>query len=181
MPSTEPSRMPAVFLDRDGTIMRDAEYLSDPAGVEIFPSAAAALQRLKQSGYKIVVITNQSGIGRGYFSEAEYRAVEEEVERQIGSGLIDATYFCGDAPDTGSRRRKPEPEMIFEAARDQDLDLSRSFMIGDKNIDAETGRRAGVRTILVQTGLVQHGSDHGADWLAEDLREAAEIVLRHGH
>jgi D-glycero-D-manno-heptose 1,7-bisphosphate phosphatase len=173
-------RAPAVFLDRDGTIMRDAEYLSDPAGVELFRGTAEALHLLKRAGYKIVVITNQSGIGRGYFTEADYRKVEQEVERQLGSGLIDATYFCGDAPNSGSTRRKPEPGMIHEAERDLQLDLTRSWMIGDKADDAETGRRAGVRTILVQTGLKQHGSGHGADWLVQDLREAADIILRNG-
>ena len=91
-------RHPAVFLDRDGTIMRDVDFCSDPEAVEIFEGAADALQRLKKAGFKLFVITNQSGIGRGYFSEKEYRAVEKEVERKLGPDLIDATYFCPDKP-----------------------------------------------------------------------------------
>lgn len=170
---------PAVFLDRDGTLIRDADYLSDPAGVELFPSTREALERLRSAGFKIIVMTNQSGIGRGYFTEADYRLVEQEVERQIGAGLIDATYFAPDLPDSGSKRRKPEPGMLFEAQADHQIDLSRSFMIGDKRIDAEVGRRAGVRTIVVQTGHTRHKTNPGADWLAEDLAEAADIILAH--
>src|SRR3954452_10086570 len=98
---------PAVFLDRDGTIMRDVNYCGDPAQVEIFPGAPEALRRLKAAGFKIIIITNQSGIARGYFSESDYRAVENEVARQIGLELIDGTYFCRDLPDSGSKRRKP--------------------------------------------------------------------------
>ncbi len=170
----------AVFLDRDGTIMRDVNYCGDPALVEIFPGVREALQRLKTAGFKIIVITNQSGIGRGYFSEADYRAVETEVARQIGAELIDATYYCPDVPDSGSNRRKPEPEMVFEAQRDHQIDLARSFFIGDKAIDVECGRRAGTRTILVQTGQ-ESNERSAADWTARDLGEAADIILReHG-
>ena len=174
------STAPAVFLDRDGTIMTDVEYCGDPQRVKVFDTAPEALRRLRQAGYKIIVITNQSGIGRGYFSEADYRAVETEVDRQVGRGVIDATYFCPDLPDSGSTRRKPEPGMIFEAARDHRIDLTRSFMIGDKQIDAECGRRAGVHTILVRSGQEQHDDAASADWTARDLAEAAEIILRHG-
>ena len=169
----------AVFLDRDGTIMTDVEYCGDPRRVQVFAETPEALRRLRHAGYKIIIITNQSGIGRGYFTEENYRAVEREVERQVGDGLIDATYFCPDPPDSASTRRKPEPGMILEAARDHQIDLSRSFMIGDKQIDAECGRRAGVRTILVQSGQERHDGTGGADWTADDLMEAAEIIQRH--
>lgn len=171
---------PAVFLDRDGTIMRDVNYCGDPTQVEIFPGVAKALRQLKTAGFKIVVITNQSGIGRGYFSEADYRAVEQEVGRQLGPGLIDGTYFCADVPGAESKRRKPEPAMIFEAQRDHQLDLARSFFVGDKAIDAECGQRAGVWTILVQTGAASLDSTPLADWIAGDFGEATEIILRHG-
>jgi len=170
----------AVFLDRDGTIMRDAEYLADPKGVEIFAGAPAALRKLKAAGYKICIITNQSGIGRGYFTEEQYRAVQAEVTRQIGPGVIDATYHCPELPESGAPCRKPAPGMILQAQRDHRIDLSRSFMIGDKLIDALCGRNAGVRTILVQTGIEQREGRSEADWDVPDLTAAAEIILRHG-
>src|SRR5947208_3819295 len=121
----------AVFLDRDGTIMHDADYCSDPKQVQIFDGAATALANLRNAGYKIIVITNQSGIGRGFFTEKQYRAVEAEVSRQLGDNLIDATYFCPDPPGQPSKCRKPAPGMVLEAARYHDVDLSHSFLIGD--------------------------------------------------
>jgi D,D-heptose 1,7-bisphosphate phosphatase len=172
--------VPAVFFDRDGTLMRDVAYCADPAEVEVFEGAADALRRLRHAGFKTIVITNQSGIGRGYFSEADYRAVEAEMSRQLGPDLLDATYFCADAPERASNRRKPGAEMVFDAARDHSLDLKRSFFVGDKRIDAECGRNAGVRTILVQTGCEEHsGNQEIADWIAPDLAAAADIILRH--
>ena len=169
---------PAVFVDRDGTIIHDADYCSDPKQVQIFDGAAAALRRLKDAGYKIIVITNQSGIGRGFFSEKQYRAVESEVLRQLGDNLIDATYFCPDAPGKPSKCRKPAPGMVLEAARDHDVDLSRSFLIGDKEIDAECAHNAGVRAIRVRTGFDKMTDGSCADWGAEDLPAAAEIILK---
>jgi D-glycero-D-manno-heptose 1,7-bisphosphate phosphatase len=165
-----------VFFDRDGTIIHDADYCSEPSQVKPFPGAAAALRGLKQAGYKIIVITNQSGIGRGFFSEAQYRAVETEVSRQLGDGLIDATYFCPDVPGEPSTCRKPAPGMILAAAKDHDLDLSRSFMVGDKEIDAECAHNAGVRAIRVRTGFDRATENSCADWVAEDLPAAAEII-----
>ena len=169
---------PAVFLDRDGTLMRDVDYCGDPRKVEVYPEAATALRRLKENGYKLVIITNQSGIGRGYFSEDDYRLVEKEFIRQLGDGLIDATYYCPDLPTSTSIRRKPGPGMVFEAQRDHRLDLRRSFFVGDKASDIGCGQNAGVRTILVQTGYGSAEKDCRADWIARDIVEAAEIILR---
>jgi len=159
--------------------MRDVNYCGDPQKVEVFAGVAEALRRLREAGFKIIVITNQSGIGRGYFSEEDYRAVEKEVDRQVGAGLIDASYFCPDTPDSGSPRRKPAPGMILEAQRDHQLDLARSFFVGDKPVDVECGRNAGVRTILVATGNVKPDPATGAGWMATDLEEAATIILQH--
>lgn len=171
---------PAVFLDRDGTIMHDVPYCSDPAKVRVFDESPSALRRLKSAGFKIVVITNQSGIGRGYFDEAQYHSVQQEMERQLGAGVIDGTYFCPDAPDVATARRKPGTGMVLEAQRDHALDLSRSFFVGDKRVDAECGRNAGTRTILVESGCETHGDeDHGADWKAPNLSAAVDIILQH--
>lgn len=168
---------PAVFLDRDGTLMRDVDYCGDPKKVEVFPGATAALRRLKTAGYKLIIITNQSGIGRGYFTEAEYRVVESEFIRQLGDGLIDASYHCPDLPDANSPRRKPAPGMIHEAQGDHRIDLARSYFIGDKTSDIECGRNARVRTILVQTGYGAKMIDCRADWIVPDIAQAAEVIL----
>jgi D-glycero-D-manno-heptose 1,7-bisphosphate phosphatase len=173
--------LPAVFVDRDGTIMQDADYCSDPEQVKIFPRVAEALRLLKSKGFKLIIVTNQSGIGRGFFTIEQYRAVEAEVLRQLGDGLIDATYFCPDAPGQRSSCRKPAPGMIVEATREHQIDLARSFLIGDKEIDAECGRNAGVRTIRVRTGFDRETSGSMADWVAEDLLAATQIILDQTH
>ncbi len=157
--------------------MREVEYCADPKAIEIFDGVSDALRKLKDAGFKIFVITNQSGIGRGYFTEAQYRAVENELNRQLGAHLIDATYFCPDEPGRESSRRKPSPAMVVEAARDHNVDLGRSFFIGDKAIDIECGRNAGVRTVLVRTG---YGASQKcvSDLFAENIVEAADLILR---
>jgi D,D-heptose 1,7-bisphosphate phosphatase len=170
-------RSPAVFVDRDGTLMHDADYCSRPDQVQIFDGVTDALRQLKGAGYKIIVITNQSGIGRGFFTEKEYRAVEAELSRQLGNGLIDATYFCPDVPGQPSECRKPAPGMLLQATREHDLDLSKSFLIGDKEIDAECAHNAGVRAIRVRTGFDTMTDGSCADWVAEDLPAAAKIIL----
>jgi D-glycero-D-manno-heptose 1,7-bisphosphate phosphatase len=167
----------AVFIDRDGTIIEDADYCSHPKRVKVFPGVPEALRRLKSKGFKLIVITNQSGIGRGFFTVDEYRSVESEVSRQLGHGLIDATYFCPDVPGQHSSHRKPSPGMIMQATREHQIDLTRSFFIGDKEIDVECGRNAGVRTIRVQTGFDRNISDSAADWVAEDLPAATQIIF----
>lgn len=168
---------PAVFVDRDGTLMEDCDYCSDPKDVKIFSGVQEALLRLKSKGFKLIIITNQSGIGRGLMTVEQYRAVEAEVVRQAGGDLIDATYFCPDVPGQHSSCRKPAPGMIFQAKREHGIDLSRAFFIGDKEIDVECGRNAGVRTIRVQTGFQNDTNGTTADWVAEDLAAAAEIIL----
>ena len=174
-PPKQPS--PAVFLDRDGTLMREVNYCADPKLVEIFADVPEALLRLKEAGYKLIVISNQAGIGRGYFTEGQYRLVEAEVERAIRPATLDAVYFCPDHPDCPTDRRKPGTGMILEAQRDHNIDLARSFLIGDKAIDVDCGRRAGLRTILVKTGYGAKELHALPDWIAEDFRQAAEIVL----
>ena len=168
---------PAIFIDRDGTIMEDCVYCSDPKKVRIFPGVPEALRRLKSSGFKLIVITNQSGIGRGLFTVEQYLAVEAELLRQLGDGLIHATYFCPDVPGRHSTHRKPAPGMIVDATREHQIDVSRSFLIGDAEIDVECAHKAGVRAIRVRTGLQRDLTASMADWRADDLPAAAEIIL----
>ena len=167
----------AVFIDRDGTIIEDADYCSHPKQVKVFPGVSEALRRLKSNGFKLIVITNQSGIGRGFFTVDEYRSVESEVSRQLGDGLIDATYFCPDVPGQHSSHRKPSPGMILQAMREHQIDLTRSFFIGDKEIDVECAHNAGVRAIRVRTGNQCDLTGSKADWVAEDVSAAVQIIL----
>ena len=168
----------AVFFDRDGTLMEEVNYCADPSQVRVFRGVPEALRKLKDAGFLNVIISNQSGIGRGYFSEAQYHEVQRELLRQIGEGLIDAEYFCPDTPDTPSARRKPEPGMLLEAARDCEIDLARSVMVGDKTSDIECARRAGTRSILVATG---YGLSETCepDFRASGVPDAADWILRH--
>ena len=170
------SRSKAVFFDRDGTLMEEATYCGDPSKVKLYRGVPEALARLKQAGFRTFIVTNQSGIGRGLITEAQYHSVEEELLRQMGDGAIDASYYCVDPPGIPSARRKPAPGMVLEAAADFDLDLAGSWFIGDKSADIECGRRAGVRTILVLTG---YGARQNCepDFRAADVVGAIGIVL----
>jgi histidinol-phosphate phosphatase family protein len=166
----------AVFFDRDGTLMEEAHYCADPADVHVYPGVPEALRRLKAAGFLNIVITNQSGIGRGLITEEQYAAVQAEFLRQVGPGLIDAVYYCPDAPDVQSSRRKPAPGMVLEAAADFSVDLSESFFIGDKAADIECGRQAGTRTILVLTGYGA-GERSTPDFTAPNVELAITFVL----
>lgn len=190
---------PAVFLDRDGTLMEEVHYCADPALVRLFPGTAAALRRLVENGFLCVIITNQSGIGRGLLTEAQYQAVQAEVLRQLEEGemgpmgpmgrmrgeapraeapVIAASYFCPDAPPTSSSRRKPEPGMVLEAAHDLGIDLARSWFVGDKAADIECGARAGTRTIMVQTGYgAEELHEVSPNFIAKDIVAAVEVIL----
>ena len=168
---------PAVFIDRDGTIMEDTDYCFDPNDVRIFPGVVEALQLLKSRGFKLIIITNQSGIGRGLFTLDQYRAVESEVLRRLGNGLVDATYYCPDAPGQDSKCRKPAPGMVVKAARDHQIDVSRSFLIGDKEIDVECAHNAGVRAIRVRTGIQRDVTRSNAEWVADDVPASVQIIL----
>ena len=179
--TTAPNESAAVFLDRDGTLMREVNYCADPKQVEIFPGVPGALRRLQVAGYKLIVISNQAGIGRGYFTEAQYRLVEAEVARAVLPATFAGVYFCPDRPDLATERRKPGTGMVVEAQREHHIDLGRSYFIGDKAIDIECGRKAGVRTILVKTGYGATETNAAPNWIAEDLSAAADIILAQAH
>lgn len=170
------SNRPAVFFDRDGTLMEDVHYCGDPALVRVYPGVSEALRSLKAAGFLLFVVTNQSGIARGLITEAQYHAVQQEFLRQLGGGLIEASYFCPDAPGVPSTRRKPEPGMVLEAAAEFGIDLARSWFVGDKSADIECGQRAGTRTVLVLTG---YGREQTCtpDFTASDAVEAAAHIL----
>ncbi len=167
----------AVFLDRDGTLMEEVHYCADPARVRVYAGVPEALRKLREAGFLLFVVTNQSGIGRGLFTEAEYHGVQDELLRQLGPDLIDASYFCPDPPGSGSPRRKPEPGMVLEAAAEYGVDLPSSYFVGDKASDIECGRRAGTRTVLVLTG---YGAQENCspDHRAANFPAAVEWILK---
>jgi histidinol-phosphate phosphatase family protein len=167
----------AVFFDRDGTLMEEVHYCADPALVRVYTGVPEALAKLKAAGFYVFVVTNQSGIGRGLMTLEQYESVQREFLRQVGPGLIDASYFCPDAPGVPSTRRKPEPGMILEAAAAFAIELPRSWMVGDKSADIECGERAGTRTIQVATG---YGLDQpcAPDFHAKSAAEAVAIIQK---
>lgn len=179
---------PAVFLDRDNTLIDDPEFIADPAQVRLRPGAAEAVRRLRAAGYAVVVATNQSGIARGLITEEQLEAVHQRLRgllRQEGAEL-DAIYYCPflDGPEAvvqtyrrASEHRKPGCGMLLQAARDLNLDLGRSWMIGDRASDIEAGQRAGCRTILVALSKASVDNDAcSPNFRADSLREAANIV-----
>lgn len=178
---------PAVFLDRDGTLVVERYYLADPDRVELVPGAAAALRALAAAGYALVVVTNQSGIARGLYGEAEYRAVQRRIEELLEREdvRLDAVYHCPHHPDyTGPCEcRKPETGLFRRAARELGLDLGRSICVGDRLKDVLPARELGCAAgILVRTGYGEEQSRDAPDWveIAPDLPAAARAVLARG-
>lgn len=178
----DPRPRPAVFVDRDGTVIRERDYLSDPGGVELVPGAVEALAAFRAAGYGVVIVTNQSGIARGLYDTAAYRRVEAEVERQLREGGVEVerSYHCPHHPDfTGPCEcRKPAPGLFLQAADELDLDLERSIWVGDRLRDVEPARAFGGRGILVRTG---YGSEEAAAappevTVVDDLRDAVRAV-----
>lgn len=171
------SPRPALFFDRDGTLMKEVDHCHRPEDVDAIEGTAELLTKTRAEGWLHLIITNQSGIGRGYFTKKEFDTVQKELHRQL-NGLIDGVYMSPDMPGSNSTRRKPAPGMILEASQDFNIDLSRSIMIGDRASDIEAGKAAGCRTILVLTGYGKEHRNCGADFVAENVTEALEWVLR---
>ncbi|NJK90580.1 MAG: HAD family hydrolase [Blastochloris sp.] len=168
----------AVFLDRDDTIIRNVPYLGDPARVELMPGAREGLILLREAGWPLYIVSNQSGVGRGLITKQQVRAVNEAMEEKLGGGYFADYYLCYAAPDDpyGAEERKPSPAMLQQAAQEHDLDLRGSVMIGDRGSDVMCGKNAGCVSILV---LGHSGGDDveearkEADFVARDLQEAA--------
>ncbi|MFQ5406825.1 MAG: D-glycero-beta-D-manno-heptose 1,7-bisphosphate 7-phosphatase [Anaerolineales bacterium] len=183
------SRRPAVFLDRDGVINENRPgYVRNRAQVRILPGALAALAALAKSPYAIIVVTNQSGVGRGLISHAEANAINEHLSAIVTSngGRFDSVQLCPHAPDDACDCRKPQPGMLLRAAVELSLDLSVSWMVGDAVSDIRAGLAAGVRPLLVRTGrgaqqaskLLEHGLVDVP--VVADLTAAVDHILVHG-
>lgn len=173
---------PAVFLDRDGTIIEDRNYLGDPAGVYLLPGAAEAIVALNQAGWPVIVVTNQSGIGRGYFSEADYRAVADRmIELLTAEGAsVEATYFCPHAPGVlpDCLCRKPAAGLFEQAAKEKGLDLARSHYVGDRVRDLVAGIERGGRGYLIGGMEVGAGGIPARIHRVSSLAEAVALLLR---
>ena len=177
----------AVFLDRDGTLNVDRNYLSDPAQLEIIPGTGPALRRLMDAGFLLFIVTNQSGIGRGYYTLANMHAVHQRLCAELaGDGVhFEKIYFAAESPEQPSRGRKPSPQFLFDARDEFGLDLAQSYMVGDKLIDVECGRNAGVKkSILVRTGYgaeVEKNNSLVQVIVSDDLSAAANYILNPSH
>ncbi len=172
------TKRPAIFLDRDGTLIEEVNYLSRVEDLRLFPFSADAVKLLKDAGYLIIVVTNQSGIGRGIYTETDMHAIHAAIQEQLG-GAIDASYFCPHLPSDDCECRKPKTGMIDAAVRDLPIDLDKSWMIGDKKIDVETGVRARVRTALVLTGYGHQDVsqlEYSPDLIGETLAKVADAI-----
>ncbi len=177
----------AVFLDRDGTIIELVHHLTDPRDVKLMAGAGDAIRRLREAGWKVIVITNQSVIGRGKLTEDGLAEVHKVMDAELAKegAAIDGLYFCPLAPTQQDQRviedemRKPGPGMLLAAAADHDIDLARSWMVGDSLSDVLAGRNAGCRSIVVRTGY-GHKVDTDFDADAATLAEAADLILSEG-
>ncbi|MBI5393798.1 MAG: HAD family hydrolase [Verrucomicrobia bacterium] len=181
----KPTTPRAVFIDRDGTLVEEIHYLHRPEDVIIVKGAAAALKKLRRAGFLIFIITNQAGIGRGYYTEADMQRVHRHLLGALGKdgAAVDGVYFCPHHPDDRCNCRKPSPKFLFDAAAQFKIQLADSFMIGDRIGDLEAGRRAGARSILVRTGygeeeFKQAGDKLPADHVAKDLSTAINWILK---
>jgi D-glycero-D-manno-heptose 1,7-bisphosphate phosphatase len=172
-------KRPAIFLDRDGTLIEEVNFLSSVDDLKIFPFTAEALRVLKNKGFAIIVVTNQSGIGRGIFSVVDMHAIHEKIKREL-PGMIEAFYFCPHLPENGCECRKPRIGMILAACEDLNLSVEGSWMIGDKSLDIEAGQNAGLSTILVRTGygeMEARRTSCSPKFVEKDLLAAARRIV----
>lgn len=183
---------PAVFLDRDGTLIEEAGYLDRLERLVFFPFSIDAVRLLNHAGLKVVIVTNQAGVARGIFPESFVAVAHGHLRERLAAGgaAIDGFYYCPHHPDgtiEAYRRscdcRKPGDAMLRRAAAELDIDLARSFVVGDRWHDVEAGKRAGARTVLVRTGYGRTEEERprgnaGADTIADNLIEAVSWILQ---
>ena len=173
-------RRKAVFLDRDGTIAKDVHFCCRIKDFELLPAAPQAIRLLNRHGFKVVVVTNQSGISRGYLSEDTLQQIHHHMRHELArrGALIDDIYYCTHHPDDGCDCRKPRPGLLLKATRDHYIDLRHSFMIGDHDRDIEAGKAVGCRTALINT--TNNGNKRSVlpDCTAENLLQAVQWIIR---
>lgn len=176
-------KKPAVFLDRDGVLAKEKSYVLSVNELEIFPYTAECIRQIHKKGYYAVVITNQSGIARGLFTEAELAKMNDRLMKETG---VDAVYYCPHHPEGKVKEyrkecscRKPEMGLLKAAAKDLDIDMSKSWMVGDRAGDILAGEKAGVKTILLESGYGLRGLEKEVtpDYIFNDLRDVMEVLI----
>ena len=174
----------AIFLDRDGTINEDPGYLSDPSQLKLFPGVANALARLKKAGYLLIVVSNQSGVARGLIDPKMLPQIHAQLDQLLepSGARIDSYQLCLHHPNDHCACRKPEPKLLLDSAQEFNIDLKKSYMVGDKFSDVEVGVRAGCRgSILVRTGEGRNAESQLQPrqvlFIADSLPEAADWIL----
>ncbi|MES2310433.1 MAG: HAD family hydrolase [Verrucomicrobiota bacterium] len=171
----------AVFFDRDDTLIKNVPYLGDPSQVRLMPHARESLDRLQKKGYLLFIVSNQSGVGRGYITRDQVASVNEEMLRQLGSSYFKKIYSAFSAPgDSLDDGRKPNPKLVLEAAAEYDIDLSQSYLIGDRLSDIQCAENAGCQSILLMTGDYhdeKSDASSSAHHVAHTLEEATNWIL----
>lgn len=172
----------AVFFDRDDTIIIDKVYLNDPNQIEYFDDALVSLKKLADAGFLLFVVSNQSGITRGLVQESNLHAIHEKMQNDFLKMGFQFThyYYCPHLPESNHRDRKPNPGMLLQAQKDYGVDLSNSWMVGDRYSDVEAGIRAGTKTILLKAIPSRHKDPGGEpNFVAKSLTEATDFILKH--
>ena len=177
----------AVFVDRDGTINVDVHYLDDPDKFEMYPGVQIGMKKLQENGFKIIVITNQSGIARGYFTEEQLSHIHERMKQefQMFNVTLDGIYYCPHHPNDECNCRKPNTGLFEKAIAEHDIDVKKSYMLGDKILDIGAGKKIGVRTVLIPEPHVREDFlsqknewEHHPDYIADDFKDAVEWILK---
>ncbi len=185
------NKQKAIFLDRDGVLNEDQEYISSPEDLTLYPFTTSAIKKINTSGFLAIAITNQPVIARNLCTEKELRIIHNKLDTMLGEdhALLDALYYCPHHPDKGypgenpiykidCECRKPKPGMLLDAARDFNIDLANSFFIGDHERDIEAGKRAGVTTVGVRTGAAMRGTHIQADHTFENIEQAVDFITQ---
>ncbi len=172
----------AVFLDRDDTLCKDVPYCRRPEDLHLLPGAGEAVRRLNKAGFAVVIITNQSGIGRGWLTEDTLKSIHEKMKKDLATfgAKVDGIYHCPHMPDEGCECRKPKPSMVVRAVSEMGLDLKRSYTIGDRLFDVQLGRNSGTKAILVSAHTPSQEfaeAEQLADHVSPDLAAAVDWIL----
>jgi len=172
----------AVFLDRDGTMTKDAHYCRRPEDLRLLPNAGEGVRLLNENGFKIVVITNQSGIARGYFNDQIMDEIHNKMRRDLAqyNASVNAIYYCPHHPDEGCECRKPKPKLAYRAISDLCIDVMQSYFVGDRMMDMQVAENIGCKSVIIANDLGMaelEKSDILLDYIAKDLKSAAKWII----